>query len=102
MRKIMMGFAGASAITGLMSFAAELRDLDASGRPADLVHLMSGNDETSAVENRKVVIAVAACGPGQPTYALSVVPPTSTMPFHRRSQVLEPLIPNRLRSRPFW
>jgi hypothetical protein len=39
----------------------------------------------------------------QASYALSssVVPPTSTMPFHRRSQALEPLIPNRLRSRPF-
>jgi len=63
MRKIMMGFT--DAISGLTSFAAEFLDLDVSGGLAGLGHLMSGDDETSVVENRKVIIAVAACGPGQ-------------------------------------
>jgi hypothetical protein len=68
MRKMTMGFADAFAITGLTSFTAEFRDLGASGGWAGLEHLMSGYDETSAVENRKVVIAVAASRPGQRTF----------------------------------
>jgi hypothetical protein len=53
------GFRGASAIAGLMLSAVEFRDLDANSRSAGVVHIMSGHDEMSALENRQ--IAASRC-----------------------------------------